>query len=56
MNEIHYLLSGSAFAGSTKKLYYFVFLFEPNLPERQICKGELGKENWEGYLLNELII
>lgn len=40
---ISYLLSGNAFVGPTKKLYLFVFLFEANLPKRQICKGEVGR-------------
>lgn len=39
-----YLLSGNAVVGLTKKLYFLVFLFGDNLPEkRQIYKGELGR-------------
>lgn len=49
---ISYLLSGNAFVGPTKKLYLFDFLFEANLPKRQICKGEVGRifAKWINYL------
>lgn len=38
-----YLLSESACVAPTNKFDCFVFLFEPNLPETQISKGELGR-------------